>query len=108
SAGHLEVQLTATMPQGWVYLRVHDPGNGEFRLRRVTRSDGANISFGTNVWTTDRTFIGMGRRPLSENNLHLLDYNSTGVYTLLYEIPPAPDITAPISRVAPLPPSSYA
>ena len=35
--------------------------------------------------TTDRTFIGLARRPIRENILHLLDYNSTGNYTLTYE-----------------------
>lgn len=105
-AGHLQVHLTAPMPAGWAYLRVPEPGNGQFLLRRVVRSDGAEISVGTNAWTTDRTFIGLGRRPIRENILHLLDHNSPGSYTLHYEPLPAPDTTAPESQVAALPAAS--
>ncbi len=103
AAGHLQVQLTAYMPGGWVYLRVPEPGDGQFILKRVVRSDGREILFGTNAWTTDRTFIGFGRRPVYENLFHLLDHDSTGIYTLYYEMPPAPDTTAPVSSVAALP-----
>ena len=69
SASHPLVQLTAPMASGWTYLRVPEPGNGQFTLTKVLRSDGVEIYFRTNVWTTDRTFIGMGRRPVSENIL---------------------------------------
>ncbi|HPY29322.1 MAG TPA: CARDB domain-containing protein [Verrucomicrobiota bacterium] len=105
-AGHLQVQLTAPLPAGWVYLRVPEPGNGQFILRRIVRADGQEIALGTNAWTTDRTFIGLGRRPLRENILHLLDYNSPAQYTLHYEPLPAPDTTPPESLVAPLPAAS--
>ncbi|MBI5386505.1 MAG: hypothetical protein HZA90_17690 [Verrucomicrobia bacterium] len=108
SAGDLQVQLAAPMPAGWAYLRVSDPGQGQFRLSRVRRSDGVEIAFGTNVWTTDRTFIGLGHRPRNEHLLHMLDFNSPGTYTLTYEVPPAPDTTAPASSVAILPANSYA
>ena len=106
SAGHLAVQLAAPMPAGWVCLRVPEPGDGQFILRRVVRSDNVEVYFNTNVWTTDRTFIGVGRRPIKENILHLLDYNSPGAYTLHYEMPPAPDTNAPNSAVASLPAST--
>jgi hypothetical protein len=107
SPGNLTVQLTAPMPAGWAYLRVPEPSGSQLRLSRVRRSDGAEISFGTNVWTTDRTFIGMGRQPLRENVLHLLDYNSAGSYTLMYSLPPQPDTNAPTSTIAALPDNSY-
>ena len=107
TSSDLSVQLTAAMPSGWTYLRADDPANGAFRLARVVRSDGMEIALGTNVWTTDRTFIGGGRRPLYEHKLHLLDYDSTGSYTLYYEPIPAADIAPPFSAVAALPSSSY-
>lgn len=107
SAGHLAVQLTASMPNGWVYLDVPDPGNGQFILQRVVRSDNVEIYMNTNVWTTDRTFIGGGRRPIYENKLHLFDYNSTGTYTLHYVVPPAADTNPPSSSVTALPAASY-
>jgi hypothetical protein len=106
TSGHLQAQLTASMPAGWTYLRVPEPSAGQLRLVRVVRSDGVEIPFGTNVWTTDRTFIGMGKRPINENILHLLDYNSTGIYTLTYVAPPMPDTNAPSSAVAALPADS--
>ncbi|MDH7503539.1 MAG: hypothetical protein QHJ82_12620 [Verrucomicrobiota bacterium] len=56
----------------------------------------------TNAWVTDRTFVGLGRRPTRENNLHLLDYNSTGQYTLRYELLPAEDNEPPTSTVSEL------
>ena len=102
SAGHLQVQLTAPMPAGWTYLLVPDPGNGRYRLTRVVRSDGLQVYLNTNVWTTDRTFIGIGRPPVHENMLHLLDYSSPGTYTLDYAPVPVPDTTPPASAVAAL------
>jgi hypothetical protein len=108
SASHLQVQLTAPMPAGWVYLLVPDPGDGQYILTRVVRSDGVEIYFGTNVWTTDRTFIGIGRPPVLEHKLHLLDYNSPGGYTLYFTPAPVPDRTPPVSAVSSLPANSHA
>jgi subtilase family serine protease len=107
AAGRLQVQLSAAMPGGWAYLRVPEPSGGLYRLTEVRRSDGAVVRLDKNVLVTDRTFIGLGRRPIRENILHLLDYNSTGLYTLTYEVGPAGDTTPPVSQVAPLPPDSY-
>src|SRR5258708_33468026 len=84
-SGHLAVQLTAQMPAGWAYLQVPDPGNGQYVLTRVVRSDGVQIYFNTNVWTTDRTFVGAALPAVRENVLHLLDYGSTGTYILYYQ-----------------------
>ena len=105
SPENLEVTLSAGMPGQWAYLRVPDPGHGEFHLTRVVRSDGMVVPVNTNVWTTDRTFIGLGKRPIRENILHLLDYNSSGRYTLTYSPGPVPivDTNPPISHVAALP-----
>jgi Ca2+-binding RTX toxin-like protein len=78
----LEIQLTATTTQGWSYLRLNDPGSGQFQIKKVLRSDGSELRT-DNYWTTDRTFPATGR-PIAENILHLLDFNSTGTYTVLY------------------------
>ncbi len=104
----LSVSLTTPMPAGWAYLRVPDPANGAYRLARVVRSDGRIVSVDTNAWQTDRTFIGRTQRPIRENLLHLLDYDSTGRYTLIYEPLPATDFTPPNSSVAALPTYSTA
>ena len=94
--------LTATLPVGWAYLRIPDPGNGQLRLRSVTRSDGLVLPLDVNAWTTDRTFLGQGQRPIYENILHLLDHDSTGSYTLDYEPLLPGDVLAPVSQVQPL------
>lgn len=102
-AAHLTVQLTNTgLGAGWGYLRVPDPGNAAFRLVSCVRSDGLAIPLDVNVWATDRTFIGLGQRPIYENLLHLTDRDSTGSYTLTYAVDPPPDVTPPASTVAPL------
>ncbi len=101
------IQITAGMPKGWAYLKIPDPADGKFHLKRVLRSDGFEIALNTNVWTTDRTFIGRGKRPIYENMLHLLDHDGLGGYTLEYEDLPSVDLAPPISSIAPLPASSY-
>ncbi len=108
SPDHLQVELKAPMPSGWGYLRVPDPADGQYHLLRVTRSDGVVIPVGTNVWTTDRTFIGLGKRPIRENILHLLDYDGTGTYVLVYGAGAGGIVDAdpPESRVADLPAAS--
>ncbi|MCX8107900.1 MAG: hypothetical protein N3G20_03760 [Verrucomicrobiae bacterium] len=103
SSGSLVVLLTAFMPQGWVYIKVPDPAAGRYRLLEVKRSDGSRITIGTNAWVTDRTFLGLGKRPRREHVLHLLDYNGTGQYTLRYEPFVLTDTEPPTSMVDPLP-----
>src|SRR5262249_39095536 len=98
-ADHLQVHMTLPAGSGWQYLSVADPGNGQFTLTGVIRSDGVSIPV-ANFWKTDRTFVGLGRPPVLENNLHLLDSNSTGSYTLVYAPAARPAPTAAIGPVA--------
>lgn len=102
-SGRLEVNLTTSVPAGWVYLRLPDPGQGRFQLSGVVRSDGVEIPFGDNAWTTDRTFLGNARRPVVENTVHLFDLNSTGRYRFVYVALPAGDEVPPASQVVTLP-----
>jgi hypothetical protein len=103
SPGHLTVQLTSTMPAGWTYLRVPDPADANHRLVEVRRADNSLVTMDKNVWRTDRTFIGFGHRPLRENILHLLDFNGSGNYTLVYESASlSADTNAPSSAVSAL------
>jgi uncharacterized delta-60 repeat protein len=81
----LEVQLTAAVDSGWSFIRLTDPANGQFKIKKVLRADGTEVNI-ENVWTTDRTFPEKGR-PTYENILNLLDYNATAgntKYTVLY------------------------
>jgi hypothetical protein len=100
----LQVQLTATMPSGFVYLRLPNPGP-DFRLVSVRRSDGKQLLMGPNAWTTDRTFPASQTAVVREKLLHLFDHNSTGSYTLNYA-PILQDTNPPTSSVAALPLSS--
>ncbi len=97
---NLMVTMNTAMNSGWSYLRIAEPSNGAFRLVRVIRSDGLEIPLDKNVWVTDRTFVGLGRRPVYENVLHLADCDSTGSYSLHYELLSGEDVTAPESMVA--------
>ncbi|HOC01839.1 MAG TPA: hypothetical protein PKM43_24200, partial [Verrucomicrobiota bacterium] len=106
--GSLSVVVAAAMPAGWGYLRIPDPAQGQYRLAGVVRSDGVAIPLDVNVWTTDRTFLGMGKRPRREYLLHLLDHGSTGRYTVHYEEAPVADSTPPLSAVNSLPAESPA
>jgi len=106
--GVTQVGILADMPAGWTYLRIPEPSAGGLRLHRVVRSDGVELRLDRQFWVTDRTFPGLGARPIYESMLHLLDYNSTGQYTLFYVEPPAPDLTPPVSAVSALPASSPA
>ena len=101
--GNLTVTLDTGAFTGWSYLRLPDPAMGNYRLVSATRADGRVLPMDANVWQSDRTFIGGGRRPLYENILHLADHNSSGVYTLVYQPLAPPDSTPPSSLVNALP-----
>jgi len=51
--------------------------------------------------------VGLSRPPVRENMLHLLDFDSTGLYTLSYEPNAAGDSSSPNSSVTALPANSY-
>jgi hypothetical protein len=101
--GNLTVTLDTGAFTGWSYLRLPDPAMGNYRLVSATRADGRVLPMDANVWQSDRTFIGGGRRPLYENILHLADHNSSGVYTLVYQPLAPPDSSPPSSLVNALP-----
>jgi len=109
SINHLQVQFTASFPAGFTYVVVPDPANGQLPLIGVQNSNGTNL-LTPNFYTTDRTFIGLGQRPLDENNLHLFDYHTnagTYTYTLVYAAPTAiPQTNAPVSSMFALPAQS--
>ena len=107
TSSNLQVQLTANMPPGYAYLRLPDPGQGKYRLTRVTRANDLDLP-ADNFWSTDRTFLGNARRPIVENNIHLFDQNGSGVYTLHYVAIPAGEEVPPTSAVAQLPAESAA
>ncbi|MFM7076357.1 MAG: hypothetical protein ACKO3G_09865, partial [Planctomycetaceae bacterium] len=80
--GSMSVTVTATMPSGWGYLRVADPGAG-YRVAGVLRSDGRALPTGS-YWQTDRSFPASGSSAVREHLLHILDENGTGEYTVSF------------------------
>ncbi|MBX3744921.1 MAG: cadherin-like domain-containing protein [Verrucomicrobiae bacterium] len=101
-----EVAVEMVVPEGFVYMRFPDPAGATgalpVRLAGVRRGDGTMLA-PENFWQTDRTFIGLGRRPIRENRVHLFDHDLGGSYTLVYEPVAGLDREAPTSRVATLP-----
>ncbi len=96
---HTQLHLTAAMPAGWTYLRLDNPadGNADYRLAAVLRSDGRLLRMGDNVWTTHRVVRLEGQAPRVEDFLHIVDFDSTGSYTLQYiGSQPAADVTADV------------
>ncbi len=97
------VEMTVDMAAGWGYLRAHDIGDGKWRLTRVVRSDGTELN-PDNFWQTDRTFIEQGHPPRLENNVHLVDRDSTGRYTLYYTaLDTSPPSVESLQQVSPNP-----
>jgi Ca2+-binding RTX toxin-like protein len=93
--------ITATTTPGWSYIELVDPAAGRYQVKSVVRSDGKVIK-ADNVWLTDRTFPATGR-PTYENVLHLVDYDSTGSYTITYTSGDTVSPTADIIDVTPDP-----
>ena len=81
--GQLSYQVTANVTSGWNAIQVPDPGAG-YTLYKVVRSDGTLIRVGDQAWTTDRTISPVGRGTV-DNELHILDLNSTGSYRVYYK-----------------------
>ncbi len=75
--------ILLTLPESpltnWVYVRIPDPAPG-LPLSYVRRSDGKSLFPGSNVWTTPGVTFPFNIPPY----FHLLDYDSTGSYTLGY------------------------
>ena len=77
--------LTATMQSGWSYIQMADVLPG-FELTSVVRSDGKSLPVDGMAWRTNRTFHAGEPGATYENLFHLLDFNSTGSYTLTYAV----------------------
>ncbi|HYE31261.1 MAG TPA: CARDB domain-containing protein [Methylomirabilota bacterium] len=76
-------KLTGSATTGWNYFKALDPMGG-LRLYKVTRSDNKQVQLGFNAWTTSRSFPASQAGARYENLVHIVDFNSTGSYTLHY------------------------
>jgi hypothetical protein len=79
--------ITVNVPPaaGWAYYEIIDPGNDNYPIASVTRSDGVKLLVGPNVWQTPERIHMLP--PKLNNLIHILDYDSTGSYTVTYGLP---------------------
>ena len=97
-SGQLTFQVTANVTSGWDYIQIPDPGAG-YTLYKVVRSDGTVIPVSDQAWTTDRTISSTGQSTV-DDELHILDDNSTGSYMVYYRPTTlAPPAVASITQV---------
>jgi hypothetical protein len=75
--------LTSAPSTGWSYIDIADPAPN-LKLLSIVRSDGEVLTVGDTVWRTDRVFPPTIPGALDINLIHLLDYDSTGSYTLTF------------------------
>ena len=86
SPSNLTVHVTVANPQqGYIYIQLTDPGQGNYQLAEVVRSDGEVIRLNDNAWLTNREIDLNGQSPYQQQNLYIFDYNSTGSYTVIYQ-----------------------
>lgn len=81
----LRATVTATMPtNAWAYIRIDDPYNATYRLKRVTRGDGKVVQLDWNAWQTDRINRSVSGSPV-ERYVHIFDRDGPGTYTLEFD-----------------------
>jgi uncharacterized membrane protein len=106
----LTYDLSASDSQGWNYLQVEDPTNGQYQLSQVVRSDGLKIIVGanaSNAWITDRTFSNTDSSFTRDNVFHLLDYaGTTGTYTYKLIYTKLDNVPPTITTVVPIEPNT--
>lgn len=86
------IEVSAHLSSGWNYIRVDDPGVGQYGLRQVVRSDGRVIRHIDNSWLTSRIRRPEGEPEAPERFLHIFDHAASAgsfTYTVTYA-PPAP------------------
>ncbi len=69
--GNTDTLTVDPLALGWNYLKLDDPGNGNFEILSVTREDGQVIPL-KNVWLTHVT-IPDSKVPNYENKFHIVD-----------------------------------
>ncbi|MHB9035901.1 MAG: fibronectin type III domain-containing protein [Armatimonadota bacterium] len=85
SATNKQVTVNAAPSPGWFYIQVADPGQEQYELVSVVRSDGKLIRLVDNAWTTHRNIRKVNQPVYREHLLHIFDMGGSGEYTLLYE-----------------------
>jgi beta propeller repeat protein len=96
STQNSNVTLTIQSLSGWVYTKIQDPADGLIPLVGVTRSDGKAI-LPENAWISEEKPDGKQSMP-SEFYFNILDFNTTGTYTLHYAPPPV-DTIPPATQI---------
>ncbi|MCW7754909.1 chitobiase/beta-hexosaminidase C-terminal domain-containing protein [Desulfobotulus sp. H1] len=81
-SGAGSVRLTMPSADGFVYAQIPDPEQGRMAIKGAIRSDGKRIR-PQNIWLS-KTREGRGPWQYSVN---IFDFNTTGVYSLVYQDP---------------------
>jgi hypothetical protein len=72
-------------PTGFLYVQMNDPGQGNYALVSVVRSDGKQILVGPNAWTTKREVHPLSGGANLETRFYIFDYDGAGdTYTVTY------------------------
>ena len=86
------------MAEGWDYLRIDDPGNNNYNLVSVQKSNGEYLQVSDNAWLTHKTVHSLTEGDYEENYLHIFDHSDGlgEVYTVTYRLSDidAPEVTA--------------
>lgn len=75
--------LQGSAGNAWAYFRASVNIAESFVLSSVVRSDGKRIS-PSNAWYTRRIARTAANQPIIQNHVHILDFDSTGIYTVTF------------------------
>ena len=95
TATNPDVVLTTAVLPGWTYTRVPDPASGLVPLAEVLRSDGKRLRT-ENFWISREQDERI--KTLYHHFANLIDFDSTGIYTLRYQRPAA-DSSPPATTI---------
>ncbi|MBI5562415.1 MAG: hypothetical protein HY894_06145 [Deltaproteobacteria bacterium] len=88
--------ITTDVLPAWTYSKVIDPASGNLPIRSVTRSDGKALN-ANNAWISEIKPNSLQQEP-SVFYLNIIDFDTTGSYTVVYETP-AVDVTPPVTAI---------
>ncbi|HZE88058.1 MAG TPA: hypothetical protein VE404_00855, partial [Verrucomicrobiae bacterium] len=100
SAANPEIPLTTDVIAGWSFVKIPDPADGLVPLADVVRSDGKRLR-PENFWVLK--VVDKLDKTLFHYFVNVIDFETTGAYTLKYQRPAA-DVTPPVTSIVVQPP----
>jgi len=102
SAANPDVPLSTDVLAGWTFTKIQDPADGLVPLADVIRSDGKRLR-PENFWVLK--VVDKLDKTLFHYFVNVVDFDTTGSYTLHYQRPAA-DVTPPVTTIVFLGPVS--